>query len=227
MSASNSDGLSIAAFVGGASRGDVLISSKALSFKDLPVHSRIGTSSARRASQIKMIRNDVQILPIRGNVDTRIKKLKNGEYDAIILAKAGLERLGLTNEISYTFSVDEIVPAAGQGIMAAQIRENDQYLSDILKSINDDSSECPAHIEFELMKIIGADCDVPLGVFAQVKENIVDATIFLSSLDMKDHVKFTKKYNISRVEKIPALLADELRNSWKAKTGKELQLHEK
>ena len=227
MSSSCTKGLLTTAFIGGASRCDVLVSENISDIKDAPPNSRIGTSSARRACQLKMIRNDLDILPIQGNVDTRIRKMKNGEFDAIILAKAGLERLNLLDDISYCFSYDEIVPAAGQGIMAVQLREDDRNMIDIAKFINDVPSEYAARLEFGFMKDIGADCDVPLGVLADIIEDVAHITVFLSSIDINYSLKLKRKCNIVHIEKTAIDIADEVKDLWKQKTGKDLIFSEK
>ncbi|MFH1504978.1 MAG: hydroxymethylbilane synthase [Candidatus Omnitrophota bacterium] len=219
-------GLLTAGFVGGASRCDALVFAKDLTFKDLPAGACIGTGSARRNSQLRILRDDLKVLPIRGNVDTRVKKLNNGEYDAIVLAQAGLERLGLKDAIIHSFSIEEMVPAAGQGIVAVQIREGDQTLKDVVKGISNVLCEYAAYIEFEFMKIIGAGCDLPLGVFAEIKEDIVNVSLFLSSLDFNHFIKIKKKYDITDIKRIAFDLAEAVKNSWREKTGKDLNFYE-
>ncbi|MBF0252418.1 MAG: hydroxymethylbilane synthase [Candidatus Omnitrophica bacterium] len=208
MSSKRTNGLTITSYLGGASRMDVLISNGNINIKALPKGARMGTGSNRRIAQVKLMRNDLIILPIRGNVDTRLRKLESGEYDAIILAEAGLERLGLKDRISYTFSVDEIVPAAGQGIIALETRSNDTELLNITKKINDTSVEIAAQIEFNFMKILGADCNVPLGVHAYIKGETITTTVFFST-DNKN-IKFEKSFDIKNADKIPNTLIETL-----------------
>jgi hydroxymethylbilane synthase len=116
-------------------------------FKDLKQNAVIGTSSYRRQFQIKKIRPDVNCKLIRGNVDTRIRKLADGEYDAIILSYAGIKYLNLEDKISEIFSIEEIIPSAGQGIIAIQCRENDEDMISMLKKINHKETYKRAHAE--------------------------------------------------------------------------------
>ena len=126
----------------------------------------IGTSSLRRRFQAARIFPDAKILPLRGNIGTRLRKLDEGQYSAIILSAAGLERLGLSKRISRFFEVDEIVPAAGQGILACQGRQGEDY--SYLDCVNCETSRCCAAAERSFAKAIGAGCNVPAGAFAEV-----------------------------------------------------------
>ena len=113
------------------SPNEIFISNDNVNFQNLKPNSIIGTSSYRREYQLKGIRSDLDYKLIRGNVDTRVKKLENGDYDAILLSKAGIEALGLTNKITHEFNTEELIPCAGQGIIAIQCRENDQEIINI------------------------------------------------------------------------------------------------
>ena len=126
----------------------------------------IGTSSLRRRFQAAKIFPDSKILPLRGNIGTRLRKLDEGQYSAIILSAAGLERLGLSKRISRFFEVDEIVPAAGQGILACQGRQGEDY--SYLDCVNCEISRCCAAAERSFARAIGAGCNVPAGAFAEV-----------------------------------------------------------
>ena len=226
MSSNFNDSLKLSSFISGADRCDVLISTKGISILDLPKNSRVGTGSERRSSQLKLLRNDIEILPIRGNVDTRLAKLEEGEYDAIVLAKAGIERLGLQDKISSEFSIDQMVPAAGQGIIAVQTRSEDRSACDTVKKINNEVAESAAKIEFEFMRMTGADCNVPLGVFACFNNDLVNVALFLASKNGQEHIKIKRLYNVSDIKKIPSKLLNELKTLWKDKTNKELDLNE-
>lgn len=127
--------------------------------------SRVGCSSNRRAQQFRELYPNANIIPIRGNVPTRLEKLDKGEYTAIILACAGLERLGLTNRISRVFTPNEIVPAAGQGIIAVQCRKGFEFL----KKITDTKAEICAKAELSAIRALGGGCSVPAGVYAAVE----------------------------------------------------------
>ena len=165
------------------SANEILISNNNITFKDLKPNSIIGTSSYRREYQLKSIRSDLNYKLIRGNVDTRIKKLESGEYDAILLSKAGVEALGLTNKITQEFNTEELIPCAGQGIIAIQCRENDQEIINILEKINDNQSRIIANAERKILKILEGDCDTAVGVFAKIEQDTVNIKAELFSVD--------------------------------------------
>ena len=152
-------------------------------FKDLKQNAVIGTSSYRRQFQIKKIRSDFNCKLIRGNVDTRIEKLMNGDYDAIILSYAGIKHLKLEDKISQIFSIEEIIPSAGQGIIAIQCRENDKDMISMLKKINHKETYKRAHAERNILKILEGDCETAVGIHSKIDKNkiIVEAELF--SLD--------------------------------------------
>ena len=165
------------------SPNEVLISKGDIKFEDLKPKSIIGTSSYRREFQLNQKRSDLNYKLIRGNVDTRIKKLESGEYDAILLSKAGLEALGLNEKISQEFDVDELVPCAGQGIIAAQCRINDNEMKDILEKINNEESRILANTEREVLKILEGDCDTAVGVYAKIENQKINLKAELFSVD--------------------------------------------
>ena len=127
----------------------------------------IGSSSLRRRLQLEKIFPEKKIIPVRGNVNTRLKKLDDGEFDALILAAAGLKRLGLENRISKIFEVDEILPAPGQGILVCQGRRNENYF--YLEKVNDENSQFCALAERSFSRALNAGCNVPVGAFANIK----------------------------------------------------------
>ena len=167
------------------SPNEIFISKDNINFLDLKPNSIIGTSSYRREYQLKSIRSDLKYKLIRGNVDTRIKKLENGDYDAILLSKAGIEALGLTNKITHEFNTEELIPCAGQGIIAIQCRENDQEIINILEKINDDQSRIIANAERKILKILEGDCDTAVGVYAKIDKDLVNIKAELFSVDGK------------------------------------------
>ena len=152
-------------------------------FKDLKQSAIIGTSSYRRQFQIKKIRPDVNCKLIRGNVDTRLKKLVDGEYDAIILSYAGIKYLKLEHKISEIFSIEEIIPSAGQGIIAIQCRENDKDMISMLKKINHKETYKRAHAERNILKILEGDCETAVGIYSKIDENKITVEAELFSLD--------------------------------------------
>jgi hydroxymethylbilane synthase len=137
--------------------------------EDLPQNARVGTSSLRRQAQLKAIRPDLDIHPLRGNVDTRLRKLDQGEYDAIILASAGLKRLGKTESIKQIFSAEIICPAAGQGALGIEIREGDSATLQYLGFLNDDAARTATTCERALLNRLGGGCQVPIGALAELR----------------------------------------------------------
>jgi len=165
------------------SPNEILISKKNIKFEDLKPNSIIGTSSYRREFQLKQKRSDLNYKLIRGNVDTRIKKLESGEYDAILLSKAGIDSLDLSEKISQEFTTDELIPCAGQGIIAIQCRESDEEMKNLLEKINNNESRILANAEREVLKILEGDCDTAVGVFAKIENEKIDLKTELFSVD--------------------------------------------
>ena len=173
---------------------EVLISREKNKLKDLKSKSIIGTSSFRREFQIKRLNKDILCKLIRGNVDTRIKKLKDGLYDAIILSSAGIKSLQLEKEITQIFLTKEIIPSAGQGIISIQCKENHTEIIELLNKINDaDTYKC-AVAERDVLKILEGDCETAVGAHAILKDNCITLEAELFSLDGKQrfYEKLTK-----------------------------------
>ena len=184
MPSADTIGLTTNCFLKRNSPNEILIS-KNLKFNDLKQGSVIGTSSFRREYQLRNVRADLVYKLIRGNVDTRIKKLENNEYDAIILSKAGIDTLNLQNKITDEFDVAKLVPCAGQGIIAIQCNENNQDILRLIEKINDKQTRIIANTEREVLKILEGDCDTAIGVFATIKKNKIELTAELFSVDGK------------------------------------------
>ena len=162
---------------------EVLISRENCKLKDLNSKSMIGTSSFRREFQIKRLKKDITCKLIRGNVDTRISKLKEGSYDAIILSLAGIQSLELDKEITQIFLTTELIPSAGQGIICMQCKENDKEIIDILKKINDNETFKCAIAERNVLKILEGDCETAVGAHALIENNKIILESELFSLD--------------------------------------------
>ena len=142
---------------------EILITNDKKKLKDLETEAVIGTSSYRREFQIKKIRSDLNCKLIRGNVDTRIKKLNDGLYDAIILSYAGIKSLSVENKITEVFSTEEIIPSAGQGIISLQCRKNDKEVISILDKNYDQETSLRAHTERNVLKVLEGDCETAVG----------------------------------------------------------------
>jgi hydroxymethylbilane synthase len=183
MPAIETKGLLTDTFLERTDAREIIIINGKKKFKELKQNAIIGTSSYRRQFQIKKIRPDVICKLIRGNVDTRIKKLMDGEYDAIILSYAGVKYLKLEDKISEIFSVEEIIPSAGQGIIAIQCRENDKNIISMLKKINHQETYKRAHAERNILKILEGDCETAIGIHSKIDENRITVEAELFSLD--------------------------------------------
>ena len=149
---------------------DALCSRHYAKIADLPKGARVGTSSLRRQAQLKAIRPDLDIHSLRGNVDTRLRKLEQGDYDAIILAAAGLKRLGKTELIQQIIPAEIMCPAAGQGALGIEIREGDTKTRDLLAFLNDPNARAATTCERTLLHSLGGGCQVPIGAFAEMRD---------------------------------------------------------
>lgn len=160
----------LAAFLKREDPRDVFVSRRGLPWKELPAGSRIGTSSPRREVQLRNLRPDWEILPIRGNVDTRLRKVEEGVFDATVLAAAGLQRLGLNESLKNYFTVNELLPAVGQGIVAVEVRADAETLAGLLKqSCEDEETADCAKAERAFLAAMGGDCTTPLAGHATLR----------------------------------------------------------
>jgi hydroxymethylbilane synthase len=164
-----SPGFEIAAITTRENPRDVFCSRKYTGIEDLPQRARVGTSSLRRQAQLKAVRPDLDIHPLRGNVDTRLRKLEAGEYDAIILAAAGLNRLGKTQLVRQVISAEVMCPAAGQGALGIEIRAGDTITRDHLAFLDDAAARATTTCERALLNKLGGGCQVPIGAFAELR----------------------------------------------------------
>ncbi len=197
------------------SPNEIFISNNNIKFQDLKPNSIIGTSSYRREYQLQSIRSDLNYKLIRGNVDTRIKKLENGDYDAILLSKAGIEALGLDNKITQEFNTEELIPCAGQGIIAIQCRENDQEIINILEKINDNQSRTIANAERNVLKILEGDCDTAVGVYAKIVKDIVNIKAELFSVDGKQRFYVDESENEKMINDLSIKIGEKLKSESK------------
>ncbi len=147
---------------------DVFCSVKFAGIEALPQHANVGTSSLRRQAQLKAFRPDLEIDPLRGNVDTRLRKLESGDYDAIILAAAGLNRLGKTQLVRQVIAAEVMTPAAGQGALAIEIRNGDAATLAVVAFLDDAAARATTSCERALLNKLGGGCQVPIGAFAEL-----------------------------------------------------------
>ena len=181
---------------------EILISRDNKHLKDLASNAIVGTSSFRREFQIKKIRKDLECKLIRGNIDTRIKKLNENLYDAIILSYAGINSLGLSQNISQTFSTSEIIPCAGQGVIALQCRNNDEELIELLKKINHQPTHNSIIAERNVLKVLEGDCETAVGVFASINGDKINLEAELFSLDGSKRFYLKSSENIDKANEL-------------------------
>ena len=185
MPSEETQGLVTNCFLKRNSPEEILITRDKKKLHELEKNSIIGTSSLRREFQLKRIRNDLNYKNIRGNVDTRISKLNNNEYDGIVLSKAGIKSLDLNHLISEEFSIENLIPSAGQGTISIQCREDDLEILEILGKVNDHISSISAISERKVLKILEGDCYTPVGVFAKINNGNFKISGELFSTDGK------------------------------------------
>lgn len=178
----NAAGLGIGAVSQRACAQDVLISAKGETLSELPAGARLGTSSLRREAQVKAARPDLNILPLRGNIDTRLRKVLEGEYDAIILAAAGMERLDLAKHITEYLSLDIMLPAPGQGALAIQCRSDDAGMLQLLKPIHDPATCRAVTAERAFLAALGGGCSAPVAAYAHPDGEQLEITGMVGSV---------------------------------------------
>ena len=198
---------------------EILISKDNKTIKELAPNSIVGTSSFRREFQLKKIREDLNYKLIRGNVDTRIKKLKDNLYDAIILSYAGIQSLNLIEYISQTFSTSEIIPSAGQGVVALQCRENDKELINLLSKVNHQLTHSCVLAERNVLKVLEGDCETAVGVIANIDRDTINIEAELFSLDGEKRFYHKASKNLSSAyelgKEVGEILKKESKNSYK------------
>ncbi len=182
------DGLAIGATPPRGDPRDGLLAKGGATLLTLPRRSRVGTGSLRRKAQLLRMRGDIEVVDLTGNVDTRIRKLAS-EYDAIVLAVAGLERIGEASRISQVFSVDEMIPSVCQGVIAVEMREKDKETAKLLSRIEDGSARVESTCERAFSRALGGDCNVPIGGCAKVSRGTITAVGMMASEDGKDLVR--------------------------------------
>ena len=198
---------------------EILITQNGKKLNELKINSLIGTSSYRREFQIKKIRSDLNCKLIRGNVDTRIQKLNDGLYDAIILSYAGILSLEIEDKITEIFSIEEIIPSAGQGIIALQCRNNDIEIISVLDAINDKETSLRAHAERNVLKVLEGDCETAVGTHAIIEGDQITLQAELFSLDGKQRFFEKKSSKINNARELGKELGEILKtksnNSYK------------
>jgi len=204
------DGLCVNAVVKRNDPRDAFLSYSGKSFKELKPQSKIGTSSFRRQAQLNLLRNDLEIVTMRGNIDTRIKKLKNQEYDAIVLSLAGIQMLNLINQVKEVFTIEQMLPALGQGAIALQCKKDDQKTLNILKTINDKETYYCIQAERSLLEAIDGDCDTAIGGLAKLSNDKIFLKSELFSNDGKKKFEFQSLGHFREAKEIGYKVGKEL-----------------
>ena len=202
----SSNKLSLACFLKRTDERDAFLSPVATSFLNLKPGSTVGTSSVRRIAQLKRLRDDLTIIPMRGNIDTRINKMKEGIFDSIVLAASGLKRLGFHSEVKQYFEKDVIIPAAGQGVITVQCRKEDSEIKEMLKVVNDKETQILVEAERSLLEVLNGACDTPVGANAIIND---EGELFLQAeLLSLDGVKYFRAHKTGIVEKAKSIGID-------------------
>ena len=205
-----SDDLSVACVLKRASPNDVLVTDNGQKLKDLVSGSVVGTSSLRRAVQLTKTRPDLNVRPIRGNVETRVKKVINGEYDAVILAEAGLARIGMKDVIVERFSIRNFVPAPGQGAIAIVCRRDHTTLANMVQQIEDRRSRIAVLAERALIRKVEGGCRFPLGAVAITNDDKISLYASVFSADGKQSIHVKKVGRASNPEELGSTVANML-----------------
>lgn len=179
-----SPGLTLGAVTHRTNAQDVLVAHEQWTLETLPTGATVGTSSLRRAAQLHHVRPDLDVQPIRGNVDTRVRKVQDGTYDAAVMAAAGLERLGLTDHIAEYLSLDVMLPAAGQGALAVQCRAGDTQVLALLAAIDNEADRVATEAERTFLSALGGGCSTPIAAYARVGDGaMIEMNALIVSLD--------------------------------------------
>ncbi|OUT09689.1 hydroxymethylbilane synthase [Campylobacter concisus] len=202
------EGLKLAAICSREDTRDAMISEKFAKFSDLPYGAKVGTTSLRRKMQLLIMRPDLEIISLRGNVQTRLRKLKEGEFDAIILAMAGINRLNLKAEVAhiYTFGFDEMIPAMGQGALGVEARDEKQILDEI-SFLNDENAVIETTIERDFVSVLEGGCQVPIGISARLKGDEISIDAIVGLPDGSEYIKDSLKTSKDKFQSIGKELA--------------------
>lgn len=203
-------GLALAAFPRRADPRDTLVSRDGQRLAELPAGATIGTSSSRRRAQLLIRRPDLRVADIRGNVDTRLRKLRDGQYDAVILAAAGLHRLGWLHRATEILDTDVMLPAPAQGALAVQVREDDRGVRALLEPLNDVATQATVTAERALLRGLGGGCHVPIAAYARVEDGWLVLRGLVATADGSEHVRGRLAGKMAESADLGARLAEQL-----------------
>ena len=204
------EGFCVAAVLERANHADALVAGERKSLDDLPQGARVGSSSLRRQAQLRMMRPDLVIEPLRGNVNTRLAKLEAGDYDAIILAAAGLERLGLQGHISRQFTTDEMLPAAAQGVIGIECRSDRTDIRAVLGKLNHPRTAQTTLAERTIALVLQANCQSPVATYATIDDDELDLTALVAMPDGSHYLRESLRGTIDDAQGVGERLADRL-----------------
>jgi len=211
MPTEQTEGLTIAAVCERFSPQDCIVcNSPAGSLEDLPKGAKIGTSSFRRIAQLKHLRGDLVPTAIRGNVETRLAKVESGQADGVILAQAGLERLGLTDKISFSFDPLVFIPAPAQGALAVQTRSDDRQTTNIAGAVNQEATRLIVSAERKVLSALHPGCHAPVGVFAKITGSDIMITAFVSDVEGESFLHSQIKGPVGESDRLADRVANEL-----------------
>ena len=189
---------------------DILISKDGKRFAELPPGARVGTSSLRRQSQLRKLRADLEFLPLRGNLDTRLKKLDRGDCDAIVLAAAGVHRLGFRNRITQYFAADQVCPAVGQGALGLEIREGDRKILPAIEPLDHAATHLAVRAERAMLRHLGGGCQVPIAAHAVVENGKLRLMGVVADLQGKNVIRAQASESIEDPEALGGRVAEDL-----------------
>jgi hydroxymethylbilane synthase len=203
------EGLVIAAMLEREDPRDVLISKGNFKLERIPPRARIGTGSLRRGSQLKNIYMDVEIVPIRGNLDTRIKKIEREDLDGIIVAAAGLKRMGWQDRASQYIPAEIMTPAVGQGALGVEVRKDDD-VREIVSVLNHEKTFTEVSAERAFLAVFGAGCQVPVAAYGKIEKDSITVTGLVASLDGRMLVKDRVRGPVAEAEKMGRILGEQI-----------------
>ena len=205
------DGLVIAAVPERECVADVLVASGGISsIEQLGVNAKVGTSSLRRIAQVNHIRSDLNCVPLRGNVETRVGKVESGQLDAIIVACAGLNRLGMQDKVSIVLDPDKFLPAPAQGALAVQIRQGDGELMQVVSKLNDSNSRTTADAERHTLSALHGGCSIPLGVYSRIEAGRLAMDAIISDVSAEHYIRCSRSAPVGQWQKCAAELTEDL-----------------
>jgi len=203
-------GLAVAAVPPREDARDVLISLEGMGLVALPTGAKVGTSSLRRQSQLRALRGDLEVVPMRGNLDTRLRKLGAGEFDAVVVAAAGIHRLGFRERVTAYFAVDEMCPAVGQGALAIEVRKGDRRVERVVQPLDHWMTHQAVRAERTALRELGGGCQVPIAIHAQCEDDRLRVLGVVAAIDGSRIVRASKSGPAGEPERLGAEVARSL-----------------